>query len=463
MANVPYPTTLDDSAAMQQALEESRARRVNRLSPRERRVELAIGGAYAAAALALLLAAGRGSGVAWGTGLLCIVTLAAVSRVTFDVGSSYAMPSQIVLVPMLFVLPPQVLPLCVAVALMLAKVPDALRGQLPASRILLAIGDSWFALGPALVFVLADPGAPAGQDWPIYLTALAGQFAFDLLSSYAREALNGADDPLEQLRAGGWVLLVDALLAPVGLAIAFGAVARPWVVVLVLPLGALLLVFAREREARIDHLIELRRAYNGMARVLGHVIEADDEYTGVHCYEVEQLAFAVAEKLQLDATARRNVTFAALLHDVGKIAVPKSIINKPGPLDDAEWAVMRTHTIEGQRLLEAVGGFMREIGDVVRSSHERFDGAGYPDGLAGEAIPLEARIISACDAFNAMTTDRSYRAARPLAEAVHELRRCSGTQFDPMVVEAVIAVVGGGVGDDSALLPDPSVLLQPAP
>jgi HD-GYP domain-containing protein (c-di-GMP phosphodiesterase class II) len=154
------------------------------------------------------------------------------------------------------------------------------------------------------------------------------------------------------------------------------------------------------------------------------------------------------------------VEFAALLHDVGKIAIPKEIINKPGPLDDAEWALMKTHTIEGQRLLDQVGGFMREVGQIVRSSHESFDGRGYPDALAGEAIPLEARVVSCCDAYNAMTTDRSYRRARPPRAAVEELRRCAGTQFDPRVVEAVVAVVARS----GALLPDPAaLLLQPAP
>ena len=106
---------------------------------------------------------------------------------------------------------------------------------------------------------------------------------------------------------------------------------------------------------------------------------------------------------------RRNVEFGALLHDVGKIAIPNEIINKPGPLDDREWAMMQDPHVEGQRMLERVGGLLGEVGAVVRASHERYDGGGYPDGLAGEAIPLASRIVSACDAFNAMTTDRSYR------------------------------------------------------
>jgi HD-GYP domain-containing protein (c-di-GMP phosphodiesterase class II) len=126
---------------------------------------------------------------------------------------------------------------------------------------------------------------------------------------------------------------------------------------------------------------------------------------------------------------------------VGKLAVPKEIINKPGSLDDREWQVIKMHTIEGQRMLDRVGGIMRDVGAIVRSSHERWDGTGYPDGLAGAEIPLEARIVSACDAFNAMTTTRPYRAAMPLDEARSELQRNAGSQFDPAVVNALLRVV----------------------
>jgi len=123
---------------------------------------------------------------------------------------------------------------------------------------------------------------------------------------------------------------------------------------------------------------------------------------------------------------------------VGKVRVPNSIINKPGPLTAEERSVMERHTIEGERLLLRVGGLLGEIGRIVRSCHERYDGNGYPDGLRGEEIPLLARIVACCDAFNAMTSDRSYRRAMPVEEAVAELRRVSGTQFDPRVVDALI-------------------------
>ena len=131
----------------------------------------------------------------------------------------------------------------------------------------------------------------------------------------------------------------------------------------------------------------------------------------------------------------------ALLHDVGKIKVPSEIINKPGSLTADERAVMEMHTIEGEQMLERVGGLLGEVGAIVRSCHERWDGKGYPDGLAGAAIPLVARIVCCGDAYSAMTTDRPYRAARTEEAALAELRANAGTQFDPDVVSAFEAVV----------------------
>ena len=130
-----------------------------------------------------------------------------------------------------------------------------------------------------------------------------------------------------------------------------------------------------------------------------------------------------------------------MLHDIGKIRIPASIIDKPGPLDAEERALIETHTLEGERMLVQVGGLLGEVGHLVRSCHEHYDGSGYPDGLAGEQIPLVARIVCCCDAFSAMTTDRPYRAGRTAGEAVTELQRCAGTQFDPRVVEALAGLI----------------------
>jgi HD-GYP domain-containing protein (c-di-GMP phosphodiesterase class II) len=234
------------------------------------------------------------------------------------------------------------------------------------------------------------------------------------------------------------VYLIDAGLAPVGLAIAFAAVESPLGVVLALPLIGLLAFFSRERRVRIDSEFELRDAYRGTVFLLGDVVEADDDYTGAHSRDVVDLSLAVADVLGLSVSARRDTEFVALLHDVGKVRIPNEIINKPGKLTPEERAIIETHTVEGERMLHRVGGLLGEIGRLVRSCHERWDGTGYPDGLAGEQIPLVSRIVCCCDAFNAMTTDRSYRKALPHEEAVAELVRNRGTQFDPAVVDALV-------------------------
>jgi putative nucleotidyltransferase with HDIG domain len=213
--------------------------------------------------------------------------------------------------------------------------------------------------------------------------AFGAQVLCDSSSGLARTWFAERIAPSEQLPML-WLYLTDACLACLGLLVAASSLRRPGLVLLVLPLVGLLWLFARERQQRLDHELALSTAYRGTALLLGDVVEADDHYTGAHSREVVDLALAVADALRLDAGCRRNVEFAALLHDVGKLRVPKTIINKPGKLDDAEWAIIRRHTIEGEAMLTQVGGCWPRSGTFVRSSHEHFDGSGYPDGLAGE-------------------------------------------------------------------------------
>ena len=149
------------------------------------------------------------------------------------------------------------------------------------------------------------------------------------------------------------------------------------------------------------------------------------------------LSVAVADELGLDARGRRDTEFVALLHDVGKIRIPNEIINKPGPLTPEERELVETHTVVGEEMLDRVGGVLGNVGALVRSCHERYDGGGYPDGLVGEEIPLVARIVCCCDAYSAITADRPYRERRTAAEALAELKRCAGAQFDPIVVAAL--------------------------
>ena len=156
--------------------------------------------------------------------------------------------------------------------------------------------------------------------------------------------------------------------------------------------------------------------------------------------DIGELALSVGRELQMGPEGLDEVARAAELHDVGKIAVPDAILDKPGPLDPVEWSFMRRHPLIGERiLLEAPA--LRPVARLVRSSHERWDGGGYPDGLSGEEIPLGARVVAVCDAFHAMTTERPYRQSVSEDEAMLELRQCAGTQFDPMVVEAFCKVI----------------------
>jgi HD-GYP domain-containing protein (c-di-GMP phosphodiesterase class II) len=422
----------------QRVIEEQRARRLHSLAHREVwSFGLFAGGFLAVAVLmAALLPSHRSPGIA--AVLVLIAAYAASFRLDFEIGSGSAVPTQLMLVPMLFVLPAGFVPLAVAAGIVLGSLDEYLRGSLHLGRVVLRVVNAWHAVGPALVLGLAVERGPRLSDWPLYTVALLSQFVLDAVSAAGREWLALGVRPSVQLRAMVGVYAIDAGLAPVGLAVAFATESSPYGVVLALPLVGLLSVFARERRVRIDHELELRDAYRGTAFLLGDVVEADDSYTGIHSRDVVELTLRVADQLELSTRERRDAEFVALLHDVGKVRVPNSIINKPGPLTAEERTVMERHTIEGERLLHRVGGLLGEIGRVIRSCHEHWDGNGYPDGLAGDEIPLLARIVACCDAFNAMTSDRSYRKALPQHEAVAELRRGRGTQFDPRVVDALI-------------------------
>jgi putative nucleotidyltransferase with HDIG domain len=425
----------------QRVIEEQRARRLSRLATRDRAttaVSLALF-LVAAGSLAAVLPSHR-SPSAFAVALL-LAAYAVAFRLDFEVGSGSAVPTQLILVPMLFVLPTGMVPLVVAAGILLGNGLEYARGGLHIERVVLRLVDSWHAVGPALVLGLAGESQPDLRRWPVYVGALGAQFALDYGSTVIRQWATLGVPPRLHLRRMGSVYVIDAGLAPVGLAVAFASTGSSAGVVLALPLVALLAVFARERRVRIDHELELRDAYRGTAFLLGDVVEADDAYTGHHSRDVVDLTLAVADELGLSSRERRDAEFAALLHDVGKVRVPNEIINKPGPLTPEERKIVEQHTVEGEQMLLRVGGLLGEIGRIVRACHERWDGEGYPDGIAGEQIPLIARIVACCDAYNAMTSDRSYRKALPVSEAVAELRRVSGSQFDPRVVDALLATV----------------------
>jgi hypothetical protein len=346
-----------------------------------------------------------------------IVGYALVSCVRFEFGDSYVVPEQLLFIPLLALAPLNLVPAMVAVASALAILPDLLRGTWHWDRCITSVGDCWFSVGPVLVLAAFAPGTPAVSDAAVYALAFVAQLAGDLAWSLVRDRF------VDQVAFKDRVVFfigtarVDMVLTPVAFMIAVTAANEPLSLLAVAPLVWLLQVFSEDRQERYAAALELHRAYRG----------------------------TVADEMGIDAERRQELEFAALLHDIGKITIPKSLLNKPSALTAAEFEVMKSHTIEGQFMLDRVGGLLSRVGEIVRSCHERWDGSGYPDGLVATEIPLESRIVFACDAYNAMTTDRSYRPALTTDAALAELKSNAGKQFDPQVVQALLHVVALGL------------------
>ncbi len=186
---------------------------------------------------------------------------------------------------------------------------------------------------------------------------------------------------------------------------------------------------------------DLEQTFTTTLTALMSTVEAKDDYTASHEQQVADLTERVALRLGLSQSRASDVRYAALLHDVGKVSIPSEILLKPGPLDEREWVTMRSHAAAGGTLVANIPAFAH-LAPAVRASHERWDGRGYPDGLAGEQVPLAARIIAACDTYEAIVTDRPYRPARSPAEAAAELHRVAGTQLDAHVVDVLLDELG---------------------
>jgi len=193
--------------------------------------------------------------------------------------------------------------------------------------------------------------------------------------------------------------------------------------------------------ARAASYESLERTFLSTVAALANALEANDEYTSTHARWITDLALRVGEELGLEPSHLKQLELGALLHDIGKIGIPTRILAKPGPLTPDERELVETHPVLGERILAPIEQ-LREVRRIVRSAHEHYDGSGYPDRLAGDAIPLESRIVLACDAFHAMTTDRPYRKALGVEEARRRLVEASGSQFDPQVVDALLRVLG---------------------
>jgi HD-GYP domain-containing protein (c-di-GMP phosphodiesterase class II) len=226
-----------------------------------------------------------------------------------------------------------------------------------------------------------------------------------------------------------------------------------------------LVIENREYRERLEYKVaaqarRLEELFLASIQSLAEALEVKDPYTRGHSVRVSQYATVVARSLGLDAEMLRQIELGGHVHDIGKIGVREPVLNKPGPLTPEEYAHIMTHPVVGWRILSPLLAETPAALNIVRSHHERFDGRGVPDGLRGAAIPLEARIAAVADSLDAMTSGRPYRPAIPgWAEAIDEIRRHSGTQFDPEVVDAVVRAAAAG---DLVLIPRAEVAKLPS-
>jgi ribonuclease P protein subunit RPR2 len=195
-----------------------------------------------------------------------------------------------------------------------------------------------------------------------------------------------------------------------------------------------------QRRAAEEALGQVSESYRMTVRALAAALELRDDATGAHAERVTALGLRLAERVSPDLAANPQLEYGFLLHDLGKIGIPDGILRKPGPLDDAEREQMQFHPLLGERIVAGVPYLDAVVGDVVRSHHERWDGSGYPHGLHEEQIPLGARIFAVVDSYDAMTNDRPWRPALPVTEALAEIERCAGGQFEPRIAEAFLSL-----------------------
>jgi putative two-component system response regulator len=216
--------------------------------------------------------------------------------------------------------------------------------------------------------------------------------------------------------------------------------------------------------ARIRSALRLRAAYehvqgaHAVVAALANAVEAKDQLTEDHCQRLASLSVRLAAEAGIGGPELEWIALGALLHDVGKIGVPESVLGKPGPLSDEEWALMRRHPEIGERICQPLA-FAAQVRPMIRHHHERWDGRGYPDALRAEAIPLGARIIGIVDAFDAMTHDRPYRPSLDLDQAIDEVRRNVGHQFDPDLAPSFMAIIEGRSMEPDEPEPMPTLAL----
>jgi signal transduction histidine kinase len=327
--HAPRNPTEPSIEVVEQLLEEGRSSGARALDRRQVGAEFLVGGAFllAAAAMAFLLRSDRPLEL----GELAVFALAyaAATRIQFDVGAGYSPPTQLVLVPMLFALPAYSVPLVVATGLLLGDVPDYVMGRRHGSRAVKGLGDSWHAVGPAFVLGIASAADPAWRDWPIYLAALAAQVGCDLVAATLREWLGRGVAPRVQAGVLAWAYAVDVLLAPVGLLGAFASVDHPYAFLLLLPLGGLLVIFARERNFRLDHVRELGHAYREKVELNARLLDT------------ERRATRAREDLLASASHEMQTPLAVLLGLVDSVREP----SLPATERDRACSTMRRQTL----------------------------------------------------------------------------------------------------------------------
>lgn len=309
-----------------------------------------------------------------------------------------------------------------------------LKGIYNTTMFVLSTAASVEAFHLVLHAVAAD--GPMGLAWvPGIIAAAAAYYVTNLvLLSLALWATGGPAPvrTLPELFAGDWWGTIVSSGFAVVAYVVYVEAGAPGLVLLLVPL-----VSARRSLAGVE---AQRQSLDRAVRALVHLVEVKDEYTRGHAERVADMADRVAARMGLSPTQRYWIRIGAVLHDVGKIGVPLEILNKPGAFTDEEYWHMRRHPDVGADLLENVDALAPAV-PLVRQHHERLDGCGYPRGLKGDQVPLETRIVSAVDTWDAMTTTRPYRAGLPAEVAAAEMRAHAGTQFDPAVVEAVIEEV----------------------
>ena len=294
------------------------------------------------------------------------------------------------------------------------------------------------ALLSGFAFQLLSEALHAAFVTPAYLLAVV---AASITHSVINHALVGTVVALSTtesfwgaFRSIGASLLMQVPYVGIALlAVVLLRTATPWALLFM----AVPTLIARHGLLAVQRLDE---SYDRLVRGFVKAIEIKDLYTRGHSERVAELSVHVAEELCVPYEQRRLTRYAALLHDVGKVGVPLCIINKPGPLDDGEFGQMKQHPSIGAEILRDID-FLEPAIDIVRFHHERLDGGGYPHGIGSDGLSNIVRIVTAVDAFDAMTSTRSYRRALPVESAIEELRRCSGSQFDPRMVEALARVV----------------------